>query len=296
MLRTIIAGCDGFYRGREAVSFAASLADATDAGLLLVATFAQPPLPLPESLREHAKQIDRAIRRVRDELAPNARAAAVEALSPAHALRHMAHLENADLIVIGSRHHGRLERFVESDHALQVLHSAPQGVAVVPEGTTVGPQLRNIVVGLDGSREARAAVDTAVALARETGAHLRLLVVLDDRPPASYVQPFDWAERLGDRSAAAHAVLQRTLDDLEDVDVDGVVTRGSPSAELAAAAASSGLLVLGSRRWGPIRRVALGSTADAVVRRGTGPVLVLPRTTHRPGIHAEPPAARATAP
>lgn len=294
MFRTIIAGCDGFYRGRDAVSFAATLADATGAGLLLVATFSQPPLPVPESYREHRMQVDRAIRRVRDELAPNARTAAVEALSPAHALRHMADLEKADLIVVGSRHHGRLERIVETDHALQVLHSAPQGVAVVPEGATVGAQLRSIVVGLDGSREARAAVDVSAALARDCGAHLRVVVV-DDRPPATYVQPFDWPGRLAERKAAAHAVLDRAVADLEDLDVDGEVTTGNPSEQLATTAASSDLLVLGSRRWGPIKRIALGSTADAVVRRGFGPVLVLPRTAHHPQVSAELPAGRVTA-
>jgi hypothetical protein len=38
------------------------------------------------------------------------------------------------------------------------------------------------------------------------------------------------------------------------------------------------LLVLGSRRWGPVKRLALGSTSERVIRHTACPVLVPPRT------------------
>jgi nucleotide-binding universal stress UspA family protein len=282
MFQTIIAGCDGFDRGREAAAFAARIADAADARLLLVAAYSEPPLPFPEPFREYASQVERAIRGVRDELAPRAETATVEALSPAHALRHTAAREHADLIVVGSRHPGPLDGLARPDHALQVLHSAPESVAVVPEGTKVPPRLARIVAGLDGSPESRAAVDLAAGLARVADARLWLQVVVDDRPTASYIQPPDWWDRLKEGTAAGEALLERTLAELRDVEVDGGVATGGPAEVLAAGAKGSDLLVLGSRRWGPVRRLALGSTAESVVRRGTGPVLVPPRTSHRP--------------
>ena len=293
MFRSIIAGCDGFDRGREAAAFAATLADATGARLLLVAAFTEPPIPFPESFREQSAQVAEAIRRVRDELAPNAQTATVAALSPGHALRHTARREHADLIVVGSRPHRRLDRLVRADHALQVLHSAPESVAIVPGGTTVRPELTQIVVGLDASREARAAVDLAADVARAAGARLRLQVVVDDRPTASYIQPPDWSARREERKAAGRALLERTIAALPDVDVDGSVDTGSPVDVLADTATWSDLLVLGSRRWGPVKRVALGSTAEAVVRCATGPVLVLPRTSHRPQARVERAASEA---
>ena len=295
MFHTIIAGCDGFDRGREAAAFAAKLSEATGASLLLVAAFTEPPLPFPEPFREQAAQVERAIRAVRDELAPNAQTATVAALSPGHALRHTARREHADLIVVGSRRHGGVDRLVGADHALQVLHSAPESVAVVPDGTTVGPELGRIAVGLDESPEARAAVDLAVDLARATGARLWLHVVIDDRPTATYVQPFDWPLRLEKRTTGGQDLLDRTLADLRDVDADGGVTTGSPVQVLADAATSTDLLILGSRRWGPVKRLALGSTAEAVVRRGAGPVLVLPRTSHQPQARVAGGTAGATA-
>jgi nucleotide-binding universal stress UspA family protein len=295
MFRTIVAGSDGFDRGREAAAFASTLADATSARLVLVASFQEPPLPFPASFREHAAQVDRGIRGIRDELAPSAEVMTVEALSAAHALRHVARREHADLIVVGSRHRRGVVRVVETDHALQVLHSAPESVAVIPDGTVVKRRFERIVVGLDGSPEALAAVDMAAGLARTTGARLRLQVVVDDRRPAwarRAVTP--WSASVEELRGAADALLERTVAGLSDVDAEGAVTVGNPILELTDASKWSDLLVLGSRRWGPVARLALGSTAEAVVRRGAGPVLVLPRTLNRPQARVADPAEQAT--
>jgi nucleotide-binding universal stress UspA family protein len=54
------------------------------------------------------------------------------------------------------------------------------------------------------------------------------------------------------------------------------------------------LLVLGSRRFGPVRRLALGSTSEQVVRNARGPVLVAPRGPARERVlAAQASAARA---
>jgi nucleotide-binding universal stress UspA family protein len=302
MLRTILAGCDGFERGREAVAFAATLARATGARLHVVAAHLEPPLPFPASSRERAEQIDRAIRRVRDELAPQATATAVHALSPAHALRHAAEREHADLIVVGSRRHGRLGRILEADHALQVLHSAPQSVAVVPDGVAVAARLERIVVGFDGSPEAAAALDLAADIARRAGAQLWLQAVVDDRQPgwsttaAGFARPEDWTAWLEEGRIAARALVDRAVAELAGVDADGGVAVGNPARELAHIGASADLLVLGSRRWGPVSRVALGSTSEAVVRRAAGPVLVMPRGAGRPEPQADYDVVRTAAP
>ena len=37
------------------------------------------------------------------------------------------------------------------------------------------------------------------------------------------------------------------------------------------------MLVVGSRGWGPVRRLLLGSTSERLVREAVGPVLVVPR-------------------
>lgn len=132
MYRTIVAGCDGGHRGRGAVSLAQAIASATHARLLLVGVHHQPPLPFPSSYVDQRKDLEHQLRAVRDELAPEAIVQVAADISPAHALRHIARFEHADLIVVGSRHRRRLQRILDSDHALQVLHGARCAVAVAP--------------------------------------------------------------------------------------------------------------------------------------------------------------------
>ena len=82
------------------------------------------------------------------------------------------------------------------------------------------------------------------------------------------------AIRAGNRMlAAARAELG------EDVDAEVVI--GDAGAELADRTRDLDLLLLGSRSYGPVRRVLLGSTSTRVVRAATGPVLVLPRVRSR---------------
>jgi nucleotide-binding universal stress UspA family protein len=297
MFRTIIAGCDGFGRGRQAAAFAASLADATGDRLVLLAAHQEAPLPVWGTTGEHREQVEEAIRRVRDDLAPQAATVVVEALSPAHALRHVARYEHAGLIVVGAHARRSMDRIVRLDHAMQVLHSAPESVAVVPDGTAVRPRLGRLVVGHDGSPEAEAAVRLAADLARATDARLRIEAVVDDRHPRWATREAVafgtlWSESIESRRRVAQDLLDRTIAELGDVAADGAVAVGDPTAVLADTASSADLLVLGSRRWGPVARLALGSTAEAIVRRRAGPVLVLPRTANQPGARVSSADAR----
>ena len=282
MFRSIIAGYEGPDRGRHAVAFARVLADATGASLLLVGAHPQQPLPLTASSRDEHDRTERALRAVRDELAPNALVTAVGALSPAHALCHLAERRNADLVVVGSSHHGRADRLRRADHSLQVLHGAGPPVAVVPDARAVRDGLRRIVAGIDGSPESLDALRVAADLARAARAAVWIEVAVSDVVPAwpngiGFAPPYaETGAPVGAREDAER-LLRRALEDLDGVDADGRVVLGEPVKVLAAATATADLLVVGSRRWGPVSRVLLGSTSEAVVRRSTGPVLVVPR-------------------
>jgi nucleotide-binding universal stress UspA family protein len=226
---------------------------------------------------------EHALKALRDELAPEAIVRVAADMSPAHALRRVAAAEQADLLVVGSRHRRRLQRIVESDHAMQVLHGAPCAVAVAPDPLAPRPQLARIGVGIDDTPESELALEMARDLARRTGARLWLHVVVDDRvsgwigysattlPEDSYQQVIDA------RLDAARDLLTHRLEACEGLDVDGDVVVGSPAGELALIREWLDLLVLGSRRWGPMKRLALGSTSDDVIRHTACPVLVPPR-------------------
>jgi nucleotide-binding universal stress UspA family protein len=262
MFRTIVAGSNGRERGRGAVALAHAISVATGARLLLVGVRHNPPLPFPSTYADQREGLEKDLRAVRDELAPEAIVQVRTAMSPAHALRHVARYEGADLLVVGSRHRRRRQQVVESDHAMQVLHGARCAVAVAPDPLAPVAELRRIGVGIDATAESAVAFETACELARATGAHLVLLAVVDDTLP----------------EPAARELLAQRRAGCADVAVESALRTGDTAAELIRASEELDLLVLGSRRWGPVRRLALGSTSERVIRRAACPVLVPPRT------------------
>jgi nucleotide-binding universal stress UspA family protein len=60
--------------------------------------------------------------------------------------------------------------------------------------------------------------------------------------------------------------------------VTGVVTYGTPGEELVSLAKGVDLLIVGSRGYGPVRRLIHGSVSRYLVRHAPCPLLVLPRT------------------
>lgn len=285
MYRTIIAGCNGRERGRGAVSLAHAISMATGARLVLVGVHHHPPLPFPASYTDQRDALEHDLRAVRDELAPEALIRLEADLSPAHALRRVAAAESADLLVVGSRHRRRLQRIVESDQALQVLHGAPcaVAVAVAPDPAAARPELHRIGVGIDATPESALALVMARELAEQAGARLSLHAVVADAVPgwvglsgtAAYGEALQ--ALVEDRSAAAEDLLAVRLEACDGVAAEGFVVVGNPAGELLLATEDLDLLVLGSRRWGPVRRLALGSTSERVIRHTACPVLVAPR-------------------
>jgi nucleotide-binding universal stress UspA family protein len=282
MYRTIVAGCNGYERGRGAVSLAHAIASATGARLVLVGVHHNPPLPFPDTYHEQRAEFEHALKAVRDELAPEALVQVHADLSPARSLRHVAEAEGADLLVVGSRHRRRLQHIVEGDHAMQVLHGAACAVAIAPDPLAPHPELRRIGVGIDATPESERALDMARSLAEQTGASLWLHAVVDDTisswagfTPMSSADVYE--EVIDARVSAARELLAERLEACRGVAADGTVVVGSPTGELVLASEGLDLLVLGSRRWGPVRRLALGSTSERVIRHTACPVLVPPR-------------------
>ena len=86
----------------------------------------------------------------------------------------------------------------------------------------------------------------------------------------------DWAEHAHIRRAEAEDGLAAVLAELGDI-ATGDLPVGDPARELADAAQDLDLLVTGSRGYGPLRRLMLGSTSTKLVHEAPCPVLVLTR-------------------
>lgn len=139
--------------------------------------------------------------------------------------------------------------------------------------------MERIVVGVDGSEAAQAALAWAVAEGRLRGA--RVEAVTSWHEP--YVAP-TLATIGADPSAfaeSAQATLTRAIDGLGDaadgVEVEPVVVHGNPAGALLEAAEGASLLVVGSRGRGGFTGLLLGSVSQQVVHHATCPVVVVPQ-------------------
>lgn len=150
-------------------------------------------------------------------------------------------------------------------------------MAAPERGPTVasmmGDRVRQIDVGIDGSRESAAALITAARLARSLGACLRLVAVAELRfDLAGIPRPPDPAEHRRLERHLAHAV-----EDLAGLDVATELREGLPDQIIQGLAREADLLILGSRAtYGEAGRTSLGSVAAGVMRGAPCPVLLAP--------------------
>jgi nucleotide-binding universal stress UspA family protein len=136
-----------------------------------------------------------------------------------------------------------------------------------------------ILVATDGSEDAELAATNALALAQQTGSELHLVHVLslplDTQDPSSF-EP-DVRRELERRARVGLEELVGRIE-ASGGKVGGSHPRvGRPDAEIIAQAEEigAGLIVMGSRGFGPIRRALMGSVSDSVVRHAHCPVLVV---------------------
>jgi len=212
--------------------------------------------------------------------------------SPSRGLHDTAVAERADLIVVGSSHHGPVGRVLLGSVGERLLSGAPCAVAIAPRGHAArdSHEVRRVAVAFDGSREAQLALRTGHELARMTEAGLHVLMVIEPPPaiPGQFVplpglEPLIAIEReeaLQRQEQAAQSALGSALADIgDDTKVERRVLFGTDpaSAILELARADIDLLFLGSRAYGPMRLAVVGSVSSAVVRHAPCPVLVMPR-------------------
>jgi nucleotide-binding universal stress UspA family protein len=289
VFNTIVVGVDGREGGRDALRLAGLLAEAGGGDLIAVRVFPhqhRPALARSPAVDEERESTQVALdRELADMGMTTARAHVVGDTSPARALHRMAERERADVLVVGSAHRGAVGRVLGGDVALGSLHGSPCPVAVAPRGMADrdATPLTRIGVGFDGTPESREALAVAVALAKSARVRLELLCAAT--APIPLFAEAAWADgAIVDYRLEAEELISRTLEEL-DVEAVGKAVVGGPVETLVELTHRVDVLVVGSRGWGPIRRILLGSTAARLIREAACPVLVVPRgaATGEPG-------------
>lgn len=191
--------------------------------------------------------------------------------------------ETAALVVVGNRGHGGVAGALLGSVAFALTAHSVSPVVVVHDGAEhrLGPE-HAVVVGLDGSAAAGAALDEAAEIAEHTGTRLRLVTAWD-LPGTVWAGvaalPAAYEEELSAARAAATEVLgagvERARVNHPGVEVEVAAVRGRPVDVLRREAASAALVVVGSRGRGGFRSLLMGSVSRGVVQVAACPALVV---------------------
>lgn len=130
-----------------------------------------------------------------------------------------------------------------------------------------------IVFPTDFSTLADAALAYATSFARDTGA--KLLIVHVEEPPAAYGGGEMYYGLPEPDTAALTAMLHRVVPPDPQVPYEHRLLLGDPASEVVALAESvaADLIVMATHGRTGLKRLLMGSVAEAVVRRATCPVL-----------------------
>lgn len=276
MLQTIIIGIDGRPQDAEAMALARRLGD--DEAELIVTSVATDGSSdrrgsgFSGGERTAERVVDRA---VDDD--PRTERAVVNADSVGQGLAQLARGARADLIVLASSRRGLLGRTFAGDTISDVLRHAPCPVAVAPVGYDApGGKVARIVVGYDGSPEADAAAALAADLAARDHARVGAVQVVEDYAAATALGGIS-AGVDGRLIDAAYDAARANLDGLTDrYAFDGVITTGRATHELVEASRDADVLCIGLHEHGVLDRLLAGSTAHALLREQSAPLIIVP--------------------
>ena len=187
------------------------------------------------------------------------------------------------MVVVGSHRGGAFGRVASGSTAERLLHGSGCPVAVAPRGyrRRVTDKLRRVGVAFVGTPDGLEAVRHAAGLAARSGLPLTLYSVVGvhvDWFVPEAVRPEEETVPVEVRTEYQEA-LDGALAGLPDgVQATGELLYGEVVDELSVVGErGADLLVCGSRGYGPVRRVLLGTVSAALVRQASVPVLVVPR-------------------
>ncbi len=265
MFENVVVGVDGSSGGRDAIALARLL---KDPAAKLTFVFVRS-----SEIAEDVAESEQLLERERSAADLEADLLSVLSLNPGRGLHEQAERRGADLLVVGSCSHGTFGRAMLNDDTRAALNGAPCAVAVASRGYAEHhTAISDLGVAYNGSPESVAALAVARKLAAPTGARVHALEVVS-LPPAAFggIAAPTSAEYIDE-------IVTQAGDRMKEVaDVDGRAVFGIAGEELAAFGDELDLLVVGSRGYGPLRRLVSGSTSNYLERHARCSLLVLPR-------------------
>lgn len=287
----IVVGTDTSVRADRAVEWAADRAVARELDLLVVHVVPERPLPgasagappelagrfEQEFFTERQVELDSTVARLQAKY-PGLRIEGEVVIGHAsHVLAQAS--KDAELVVVGARGESAPLRVRLLGGVSDAVASHAYGpVAIISDEAHENPG-GPIVVGVDDSPEAEAAIDLAFAAAKLRGVPLVGVHAWDVGRGSTAWEAAGWHED--------EAALEETLREMAngllteqraanpEVEVKLKVVRARAHEALVAASKDAGMLVVGSRGRGGFAGLLLGSTSKRVLRDAACPVIVV---------------------
>jgi nucleotide-binding universal stress UspA family protein len=293
--RPVLVGIDGTPSGLEALALGSAFAILTGSPLVLGAVIGYQGGAFAGGLVwPPTTEADRWLREAADRLGEFIpwSSATVLSTSPAHGLVELSESEHAAMIVLGSNRHGPLGHVLAGSTARRVAHGAPCPVAIAPHDWRTQPPEVPLTfgVGVNDAPESRDALALAARFAELGHAPLKLFTAVHGASP---VHPMyaatgtgyeQWRrERYEEGQHAAHHAIEAVA---PAVTPEIVVVEGDPVECLERVSHDLDVLVVGSRRFGPLRSALLGSVSSPLIERAACPVVIVPRGVHADAAHA----------
>lgn len=284
--RKIIVGYDNSADARAAAQWALDSAQRSSARVEFLYAYEWPDwVPAISTVGAPAVQpdgeIERAVTGALNEVQANARRShpgvttETSTVNASAALTLIGRSAEAALIVLGSRGHSGVVGLLGSV-SVAVSENAHCPVVVVRGRQDPAAP---VVVGVDDSAPAQAALRFAADQARLRGVSLR--VVRAWFPAGGIGDPTPEASLLvtADERKAFDNIVGQARAEHPGVDIAGATVSDHPAAALVRESASAQLLVVGTRGRGPVRGMLLGSVSQHVLRHSAATVAVVHGTT-----------------
>ncbi len=183
-----------------------------------------------------------------------------------------------ELTVMGAGSHNWLSHALLGSTSTHLLHRSPTSVMIVHEAMSSVGRV-HVLFGTDGSEGASIALESFMAFADPARCEVRVVSVVHAStslfPPShadAYFEALSRYERRQDQALReqGHGSMRKAVSRLEEggFQVSGSVLKGYPSESLLKEAEGGGfgLIVVGSRGLGPMKRAFLGSVSDHIAR------------------------------
>ena len=281
---TWVVGVDGSPDSKTALAWAVAQATGRDAQILALCTWAAPILPsdaigqpallmdwnrFEAELRRHLDGIIASVRLAGTAVGPEI-TARVQQGRAARTLIESS--DGAELLVVGTKGQGGLNGVMLGSISRQCATHATVPVAVVPADTQCVP-VRHLVVGYDGSFNARAAVAWALQFA-PAAAQIDVVRAVEIVP---------WSDEASIRERFPHEVDRASAEfeaEMNELDPTGRTRRSlklqDPRQAVCEAAQSADLVVLGARGHGRLGAALLGSVSTWMLHAPSHATVIVP--------------------